>query len=209
MMLNPALKTCAKCKESQPLDAFYENPGHGDGYRSDCKACVREKRLRGQPPGTVLTSGSYTYKPGDMKAGKPHPPAIKPPSRIKYINGGYLYPLKPDATREALEEFWTKFHMHFCAAGAKERVSLFLFLGFEIPERLTVMDSPQLREQIVKYSHGFGARGWGTMFAWGNLPIVDPFQGRGAASPLFADHYAPDAHGHDAHATHIRSRKGL
>ena len=34
------MKTCTKCKEVKPFDAFHKDCTHSDGHRSFCKACV-------------------------------------------------------------------------------------------------------------------------------------------------------------------------
>ncbi len=178
-MSNSALRTCTKCGQSQPLSEFYTKPGHGDGHHTACKECMRAQREKKAQTGPL-------DRPARQAKGVA--PAVKVPRRLPHVNGGYLYRPAPDASRAELEEFWTRFHMSFVAMCPRERVTAFLFLGFPIPEKLDVMHSPELRAQIVQYSHGFGARGWGQLFPWGTLP---------------------DACGHDAHATHKAALKGL
>lgn len=38
------LKTCSKCGEDKPLDAFYAEKKSPDGRRGDCKTCILAKR---------------------------------------------------------------------------------------------------------------------------------------------------------------------
>jgi len=40
-MSAPQVKTCTKCGEVKPLDAFGKNVRSKDGHRPDCKPCVR------------------------------------------------------------------------------------------------------------------------------------------------------------------------
>ena len=35
------MKTCSKCGEEKPLSEFYRNKDSRDGYRADCKKCLR------------------------------------------------------------------------------------------------------------------------------------------------------------------------
>jgi hypothetical protein len=37
-------KTCTKCKEEKPFEAFYKNTNYKDGHRSQCKNCQKQQR---------------------------------------------------------------------------------------------------------------------------------------------------------------------
>ncbi|KKL22649.1 hypothetical protein LCGC14_2433320, partial [marine sediment metagenome] len=39
-------KTCSKCGRNKPASEFYRNKGGRDGLRTDCKACVQERKKR-------------------------------------------------------------------------------------------------------------------------------------------------------------------
>jgi len=36
-----AMKKCTSCKEEKPYDDFYQCRGYTDGYRSQCKNCIK------------------------------------------------------------------------------------------------------------------------------------------------------------------------
>lgn len=38
------MKTCVKCGKAQPLTEFYRQATMKDGYRNDCKACMKVMR---------------------------------------------------------------------------------------------------------------------------------------------------------------------
>lgn len=40
------MKTCVKCGKTKPLTGFYQQAGMRDGYRNDCKACMKVLRQR-------------------------------------------------------------------------------------------------------------------------------------------------------------------
>lgn len=38
------MKTCSKCREAKALTEFYKNSSSKDGYRADCKTCLRVQK---------------------------------------------------------------------------------------------------------------------------------------------------------------------
>ncbi len=169
-------KLCTTCNETKDIKDFYPNPGHGDGYRPLCKACMKEARtVRVTAEPTNLTERlkqNGVYANGGALSPTAGVVEFVAPRRIPYINGGYLNKLPAGAERAAKEEFWTKFHLHFASTDQAGRPALFRFLGFPVPLVLDVMSSPELRREIILYSHGYMARGWGQKYAWGTLPAL-------------------------------------
>lgn len=59
------MKTCTKCDESKPLDAFYQNPECRDGRQGSCKECDNKRSIawkKANVESTKMTSKRYYLK---------------------------------------------------------------------------------------------------------------------------------------------------
>ncbi len=165
-------KLCLSCKAMKSREEFHAKPSARDGLQPHCKDCTRVRRQGKEIGGSLDFLDGITDAQLEADGASRLTPDIKAPKRIMHLDGFWMERLTPEATRAEREEFWTQFHRHFNAAGPRDRVALFLFLGFTIPDKLDVMSSPELRRVVIQYSHGYMARGWGQKYAWGTLPAL-------------------------------------
>jgi len=64
------MKTCSKCKETKPLDAFYKHAGRKDGGQTYCKLCVTasQKAYRTKNPDKIkVHNKAYSTKNADKR----------------------------------------------------------------------------------------------------------------------------------------------
>lgn len=59
------MKTCSRCEENKPIEAFYRHPAGADGYMSRCKTCIchiRALHRKANPDKVKQTNSKWKAK---------------------------------------------------------------------------------------------------------------------------------------------------
>ena len=149
-------KSCRRCGEIKPLDAFHKNPSTGDGRHTRCKTCIsiymKNERRRTGKIGRPLLTADQLITQTCSRCALVAPTCEFPPNKwAKRGHSQYCRACLNDLRREQMKRRWRD-----PVAGYKHRVRIFtnfaIKLGTLIPLPCEVCRTTKVQAHHHDYS---------------------------------------------------------